>query len=305
MQKWVLFFSLILTSAPTYLFPQTKWRENKEQALIIVDLQHDFLAGGSLAIPGADEAFCRYICALKNRARRDGLSVIATQDSHPKGHISFASTHQQKPFTTIISQYTKKTQQLWPDHCIIGTKGHKIAIPLVKEDIVIQKGVDKNYDSYSGFADDGGKETKLHEILQKRGIKFLHIVGLATDYCVYHTALDAIKRGYGVNIIESGCLGVSKEDSIAALNKLLELGAMITREPRDEKAKYKVEILDGGDRPIQSIKALRQVKKGLGLTEALKMVEDAPSVVAESIPVAEAKAMKELLEAAGAKVRLS
>ncbi|MCL2641694.1 MAG: isochorismatase family protein [Phycisphaerales bacterium] len=155
------------------------------KALILVDVQNDFLPGGSLAVPHGDE-----VIAVANRLMGEFEFVVATQDWHPVGHESFGR---------------------WPVHCVQGSFGAELAGGLDREkiDVVVQKGVDVGIDSYSGFFDnEHRKATGLHELLQKRGVTEVYVMGLATDYCVKFTALDARKLGYAVKLVVDGCRGV-------------------------------------------------------------------------------------------------
>jgi nicotinamidase/pyrazinamidase len=172
----------------------------KADALIVVDLQIDFLPGGSLAVAGGNDIIAR-IEALA--ARFD--NVILTQDWHTPGHISFASSHQGKaPFETIELDYG--TQVLWPDHCVMGTFGAAIVSePLLsKAQMIIRKGYNHQIDSYSGFQEaDRRTRTGLAGYLVERGFERLFVVGLATDFCVSWTALDARAAGFETYVIEA------------------------------------------------------------------------------------------------------
>lgn len=161
-----------------------------QTALIIVDVQNDFLPGGALAISGGDQ-----ITLPINQLMDEVDFIVATQDFHPKGHVSFASTHNQAVGSKVGEQ------SLWPDHCIQGSYGALLSssLNLKKIDVVIQKGMDKEIDSYSAFFDNARKsQTQLDSILKKREIRRLLVAGLATDYCVKYTVLDALDLGYEV-----------------------------------------------------------------------------------------------------------
>jgi nicotinamidase/pyrazinamidase len=199
-------------------------------ALLLIDLQNDFLPGGALAVPKGDQilpAVCRLMGYSFSKK-------IATKDCHPPDHISFAKTHQKKVGETI--RYDGGEQMLWPIHCVMGTKGAQFASgwPSDKIDKVIYKGSLKDLDSYSAFFDNLHKhKTDLHPYLQKEGVKEIVVAGLATDYCVKATVLDALELGYTVTLITDGCQGVDVEkgDSDKALKEMKKEGAhLVTSE---------------------------------------------------------------------------
>ncbi len=169
------------------------------QALIIVDVQYDFLPGGALAVPHGDA-----VIEPINALQADYGLVVATQDWHPTGHGSFASTHDdKKPFDII--RLDGLEQVLWPDHCIQGTNGARFSDQLDSNRIeaVFRKGTEMNIDSYSGFFDNGKrKRTGMAGYLRDRGVTALSVCGLAADYCVYFTAMDALQLGFDTTIIE-------------------------------------------------------------------------------------------------------
>jgi nicotinamidase/pyrazinamidase len=181
-------------------------------ALIVVDVQNCFVPGGSLAVNKGNE-----IIPLINTIAKSFQNVVLTQDWHTPGHISFASAHAgKKPFETIKLPYGN--QVLWPDHCVQGTDGaaiHKdIAIPHAQ--LVIRKGFNPKVDSYSAFIEADGKiKTGLDGYLKQRGIKSVYVVGLATDFCVAWTALDARKLGLKATVIEDACRGIDNNGSLA------------------------------------------------------------------------------------------
>ncbi len=176
----------------------------EEKALIITDIQNDFCPRGALAVPNADK-----IIPIINKISGKFNKVIATQDWHPKGHISFASTHGKEVFQTIETK--NGIQVLWPDHCIRGTPGadlHK-DLNLKSVDLIIRKGTNPGLDSYSAFLEnDKQTETGLEYYLKGLKIKELYLCGLATDYCVYFTALDANNAGFKTVVILDASRGV-------------------------------------------------------------------------------------------------
>ena len=195
-------------------------------ALILVDIQNDFLPGGGLAVPRGDE-----ILEFVNQLLPDYPQVVATQDWHPADHSSFASQHAGKQIgdTLLING---QTQMLWPDHCVQGTRGADFAAQLDCSRInhVVRKGTDREIDSYSGFFDNARRrETGLADYLQAQAIEEVHIVGLATDYCVKFTALDAIDLGFRTTLFQEGTRGVDLPpgDSTRALDAMSQAGVQV------------------------------------------------------------------------------
>ncbi|WP_291729045.1 bifunctional nicotinamidase/pyrazinamidase [Leisingera sp. F5] len=190
-------------------------------ALIVVDVQNDFCPGGALAVPGGDEVVAP-INAMMDRFD----AVILTQDWHPAGHSSFASSHPGKaPFETTEMPYG--TQVLWPDHCVQGTEGASFHNDLRTDgDLIIRKGFRPGIDSYSGFFEnDQSTPTGLEGYLRSRGITSLTLAGLATDFCVAFTALDAARLGFGVTVDLAACRAIDLNGSQqAALKKMASEG---------------------------------------------------------------------------------
>ncbi|MGA2259216.1 MAG: bifunctional nicotinamidase/pyrazinamidase [Thermoguttaceae bacterium] len=174
-------------------------------ALIIVDVQNDFCSGGALAVPEGDQ-----IVPLINRIQPRYDLVVATQDWHPRDHGSFAANHPGRRPGEMID-LAGLPQVLWPVHCVQGTPGaefHK-ALNFGRVARVFRKGMNPQIDSYSGFFDNGHRaSTGLAEYLCERGVKEVHICGLATDYCVKFTALDAVALGLETYLLEEACRGV-------------------------------------------------------------------------------------------------
>lgn len=183
-----------------------------DDALIVVDLQVDFLPGGSLAVNGGDEIVAP-IEALATRF----ANVLLTQDWHTPGHISFASAHQgRKAFERIELDYGP--QVLWPDHCVMGTPGARIVSePLLERaQLVLRKGYHHEVDSYSGFREaDRKTHTGLAGYLRERGLQRLFVVGLATDFCVNWTALDAASNGFETLVVEDLTRAIDTDGSLA------------------------------------------------------------------------------------------
>ncbi len=183
-------------------------------ALIVIDVQNDFCPGGSLAVAGGDE-----IVPLVNQLIADHENVVLTQDWHPKGHSSFASVHPGKaPFETIEMPYGPQT--LWPDHCVQGTKGAQFHKDLkwTKAGLVVRKGFRKAIDSYSAlFENDHKTPTGLGGYLKERKIKNLTMVGLATDFCVAFSAIDAASKGFNVTVRMDACRAIDLGGSLKAM----------------------------------------------------------------------------------------
>lgn len=185
-------------------------------ALVVIDLQYDFLPGGALAVADGDGVVAP-INALSRLFRRAGAHIILTQDWHPPGHVSFASSHPGKsPFETIRLAYGEQT--LWPDHCVQGTRGAEIARALETSgaELVIRKGFHPDVDSYSAFCEaDRHTRTGLAGYLRERGLERLFCVGLATDFCVLWSALDAVEEGFETYVVTDACRAIDADGSLA------------------------------------------------------------------------------------------
>jgi nicotinamidase/pyrazinamidase len=196
------------------------------KALLFIDIQNDFLPTGALPVPEGDQ-----VIAVANRLMLQFDLVIATQDWHPANHGSFAANHPGKKPGDMIT-LVGLPQILWPTHCVQNTPGADFAPALNRARIahITRKGADPAIDSYSGFFDNGRRQaTDLHDFLRARGITDLHILGLATDYCVKATALDARQLGYTVHLIREGCRGVNLKpgDVDAAIEEMRRAGVVI------------------------------------------------------------------------------
>lgn len=190
-------------------------------ALLIVDLQYDFMPGGALGVKGGDEIVST-INALAGRFDY----TIASQDWHPQGHVSFAKTHGKDMGDVIDVDGTK--QELWPDHCVQGTHGASLVKELKRDHIdhYFHKGTDPEIDSYSAFFDnDHEKETGLDDYLRERNVSHLYIAGLTTDFCVKFSTLDALELGYQVTVISDACRSVFDQEK--ALEEMKKEGASI------------------------------------------------------------------------------
>jgi nicotinamidase/pyrazinamidase len=194
------------------------------KALIVVDLQNDFIPGGSLPVPAGDE-----IIPLVNRLQGKFLLGVATQDWHPANHLSFASNHPgKKPFEVVMLGGLE--QVLWPDHCIQGERGAMFAPGFDEQRVeaIFRKGTNPEIDSYSGFFDNGHKKsTGLGDYLRGRGVKQVYVCGLAAEYCVFYTALDAIQLGFETYYIEDATKALSQEGLLKAKKEIRERGGKI------------------------------------------------------------------------------
>ncbi len=179
--------------------------------LVVVDVQYDFLPGGSLAVSGGDE-----IVPLINTLAKKFTNVVFTQDWHPADHISFASQHAGKaPFETIELPYG--TQVLWPDHCMWNTRGAELSadLDIPHGQLIIRKGYNRTIDSYSGFQEaDRETLTGLAGYLGERDVDRLYVVGLATDFCVGWTAIDGAAAGFDVTVIEDATRAIDNAGSL-------------------------------------------------------------------------------------------
>ncbi|SDK41321.1 nicotinamidase/pyrazinamidase [Catalinimonas alkaloidigena] len=194
-----------------------------KKALIIVDIQYDFLPGGALAVTKGDQ-----VISIINRLQPHFDLVVATQDWHPADHGSFAANHADKHPGEVIDLHGL-SQVLWPVHCVQHSEGAALAQELDQEPIqeVFQKGTDPTIDSYSGFYDNGHrKATGLTDYLKSKGVTDLYLTGLAADYCVKFTALDAVRDGFKAHLITDATRGVNlqPDDTEKALAELKAKG---------------------------------------------------------------------------------
>jgi nicotinamidase/pyrazinamidase len=219
----------------------------KTTAVVIIDVQDDFThknkykdssrksTNGALAVNQSGDEYMNEVVAATKNLKKDGYMIIASQDFHPAGHISFASSHpgmspfQAKEITIPTKDGGTKTvtQVLWPDHCVQGSHGADILIPAALINETVQKGANLDCDSYSAFADDGGQETNLNSILDANNIKTIIVYGIATDYCVKYSVLHGLARGKKVYVVEDLCRGVDPAGSKKALEDMRKQGAII------------------------------------------------------------------------------
>jgi nicotinamidase/pyrazinamidase len=192
----------------------------RDAVLLVIDLQNDFLPGGALAVPGGDE-----VIPIVNRLAARFANVILTQDWHPPRHVSFASSHAgRRPFETIVLSYGP--QILWPDHCVQGSRGAEFAAALAipHAQAIVRKGYHAHTDSYSAFLEaDRITHTGLAGLLRERGVRTVFGVGLATDFCVAWSLLDARRAGFDAVLVEDACRAIDTDGSRA--RSLAELAA--------------------------------------------------------------------------------
>jgi len=202
--------------------------EIEKIGVIVVDVQGDFtkLRNGSLAVEGSDEAYIKTVEENTKKLHAAGYPIFATQDWHPNDHVSFFTNHKDKKAFEMIKVHGKD-QVLWPPHCVQKTPGAEILLDNKLFKAVVKKGMDPQYDSYSGFQDDGGKKTEMDTILKKDKIKKVVVYGIATDYCVRATALDAAAAGYKVIMIKNLSRGVAPDTSQKALDEMKAKGVAV------------------------------------------------------------------------------
>ena len=201
------------------------YRESNS-TLILIDLQNDFLPGGSLSVPGGDQ-----IVAIANRLVSAFREVILTQDWHPKAHASFASSHDGYEVGDVVN-VDGLNQILWPDHCVQHSHGaafvDQLTFPCQSK--IIRKGTHRRIDSYSGFFDNARKnQTELADYLNQRNVQQIYLAGLATDFCVKFTAIDAVSLGFDVSLIVDACRGVDQQpgDVVRAIQEMHAAGVKI------------------------------------------------------------------------------
>ncbi len=206
--------------------------------VIVVDVQGDFTTfkNGSLAVEGTDEAHVKTVEENTKRLKAAGFPIYATQDWHPEDHVSFFTNHPRKKAFDVIKLHGKD-QVLWPPHCVQQTPGADILLDRKLFKAVVKKGMDPQYDSYSGFQDDGGKKTEMDGILKNNEIKKVVVYGIATDYCVRATTLDALTAGYKVILIKNLCRGVAPDTSQKAIEEMKVKGIVILDDLDLEKIK--------------------------------------------------------------------
>jgi nicotinamidase-related amidase len=203
-------------------------KRDDRDVLAVVDVQNDFCPDGALAVPRGDE-----VVPAVNRLAAGFAHVILTQDWHPRGHTSFASSHPgRRPFETIELPYGQ--QILWPDHCVQGTKGAAFhpGLDVPHAELVVRKGFRSAIDSYSAFREnDRRSQTGLAGYLRERGFERITLCGLATDFCVLFSAIDGREAGFEVSVVTSACRGIDVDGSLArAMHSMNEAGVALLSE---------------------------------------------------------------------------
>src|SRR4030043_42772 len=228
---WALFFTWVLGGMA---MAQVK----AKMGVIVVDIQGDFtkVKNGSLAVEGTDEAYIKAAEENTKKLKEAGFPIFATQDWHPKNHASFFTNHKGKKAFEVIKLHGKD-QVLWPPHCVQKTPGAELLLDKKLFTAVVKKGMDSQYDSYSGFQDDGGKKTDMDKLLKKEKINKVVVYGIATDYCVRATALDAVAAGYKEIMIQNLSRGGPPDTSQQAIDEMKAKGIVILDDLDLEKIK--------------------------------------------------------------------
>jgi len=228
---WALFFTWVLGG-------MAMAKDATKMGVIVVDIQGDFtkLKNGSLAVDGTDEAYIKAVEENTKKLKEAGYPIFATQDWHPANHASFFTNHKGKKAFDVIKLHGKD-QVLWPPHCVQKTPGAEILLDKKLLTAVVKKGMDSQYDSYSGFQDDGGKKTDMDKLLKKEKINKVVVYGIATDYCVRATALDAVAAGYKVILIKNLSRGVAPDTSQKYIDEMKAKGIVILDDLDLEKIK--------------------------------------------------------------------
>ena len=202
----------LMSALPARGWAAASIKPDETSALLVIDVQNFFLPGGSLAVKDGEQ-----VVPIINRIAKAFSNVVLTQDWHTPAHVSFASSHAgKKPFELVDLAYGK--QVLWPDHCVQGTEGAALSkdLAIPQAELIIRKGFHNAVDSYSAFTEADGKTTTgLAAYLQARGITRVFVAGLATDFCVAWTALDARKAGLETYVVEDACRGIDTQGSLA------------------------------------------------------------------------------------------
>jgi nicotinamidase/pyrazinamidase len=202
--------------------------DRQTTGVIVVDVQGDFTQAeqGSLAVQGTDQAYIDAVIGAAEQFKSHGIPIFATQDFHPPDHVSFFTNHEDRAVYDIM-EIDGRTQVLWPPHCVQGTRNADLLMDRDLFSAVIPKGLDPKYDSYSGFFDDNGAKTGLNEKLVSQGITTLVVFGLALDYCVRATAMDALQLGFKVILVKDLCRGVAPDTTRAALKEMASAGIRV------------------------------------------------------------------------------
>jgi nicotinamidase/pyrazinamidase len=228
---WAIFF--ILVSGGMVMA-----KDETTTGVIVVDIQGDFtkFKNGSLAVEGTDGAYIKAVQENTKKLKDAGLPIYATQDWHSADHASFFTNHKGKKAFDVIKLHGKD-QVLWPPHCVQNSPGAEILLDKKLFKAIVKKGMNSRYDSYSGFQDDGGKKTDMDKLLKTDKIKKVVVYGIATDYCVRATALDAAGAGYKVILIKNLSRGVAPDTSQKAIDEMKAKGIVVLDDLDLEKIK--------------------------------------------------------------------
>jgi nicotinamidase/pyrazinamidase len=218
---WTLFFMMVFGGMGMA-------KEAEKIGVIVADIQGDFteLKKGSLAVEGTDEAYIKAVEENTKKLKNAGFPIFATQDWHPANHLSFFTNHKGMKAFDVIKLHGKD-QVLWPRHCVQKTPGAKLLLDEKLFKAIVEKGISPQYESYSAFQDDGGKKTGMDKLLKREKITKLLVYGIATDYCVRATALDAIALGYKVIFIKNLSRGIAPDTSQMAIDQMKAKGVVV------------------------------------------------------------------------------
>jgi nicotinamidase/pyrazinamidase len=216
----------------------TMAKEIAKIGVIVVDFQADFtqFKNGSLAVDGTEEAFIKLVDENTRKLKKAGFPIFGTLDWHPANHISFYTSHPGKKPLEVI-KIRGKDQVLWPPHCVQNTPGAEVLLDKKLFEAFVKTAMDPQFEGYSGFQDDGGKKTGLDKLLKKDHIKKVVVYGIATDYCVRATSLDAVAAGYKVIVIKNLCRGVAPDTSERAIEQMKSKGVVVLDDLDLEKIK--------------------------------------------------------------------
>jgi len=195
--------------------------------LVVVDVQNDFCQGGALAVDGSLEI----IEGINQEANSGKYSlVVYTLDSHPADHLSFAKNHQgSEPFQSVFDAATGKLQMLWPVHCVEGSLGAELHpdLKVPTDAVFIRKGTNRNSEGYSAFGEEGVEDTGLSSLLKQHAVQRVFVTGLALDFCVGRTAIDAAKQGFATSILRDLTRGISQDTCLLAEQELVQCGGSV------------------------------------------------------------------------------
>lgn len=202
--------------------------DTDKTGVLVIDVQGDFTEyrDGALAVRDTGKSYLKAVSDATQKFSEKGVKLFATRDFHPEGHVSFFTSHPGKAALDTID-ISGRVQVLWPPHCVMDTKNSEILLDKDAFEAIVKKGCHPEFDSYSGFFDDGGADTGLNRILKEHHLQTLVMYGLATDYCVKFTAMDGLKSGFDVIVLENLCRGVAPDTTRAATKEMTAAGIHI------------------------------------------------------------------------------